>query len=129
MDSRGIETVVGNQLHVREWRQARRLAALVVVGIVLYVALDVIAQLLTRQNPISQAESDLAVSVQYGDIMRINFVVRGLTALALIAALHKTLSPEAHSRAGAVLVEIWGLGAFPWRSSTPTSPGSTACMG
>jgi hypothetical membrane protein len=112
MDTQGVETATGNQKHVRELRQARRLAALVIVGIVLYVVLDVVAQVLTHQNAISQAESDLATNPSYGTIMRLNFVVRGLVALALIAALHKTLSPAAHSRVGAILLEVWGVGAF-----------------
>lgn len=112
MDTPGVETVAGEQFQARELRQARRLAVLVVVGIVLYVALDTIAQLLPpHYNPISQAESESAIG-PYGTIMRVNFVVRGLVALALIAALHKTLSPAAHSRVGALLLEVWGVGAF-----------------
>lgn len=112
MDTPGVETVAGEQFQARELRQARRLAVLVVVGIVLYVALDTVAQLLPpHYNPISQAESESAIG-PYGTIMRVNFVVRGLVALALIAALHKTLSPAAHSRVGALLLEVWGVGAF-----------------
>ncbi|HEY7356765.1 MAG TPA: DUF998 domain-containing protein, partial [Ktedonobacterales bacterium] len=56
-------------------KQGAALALLTIVGIALYVVLDVIAQLLPpHYNPISQAESDLAVG-PYGWIMAINFVL------------------------------------------------------
>lgn len=106
------ETTTSGRPHSRELFQARRLAALVILGIVIYVVLDIIAQLLPpHYSPISQAESDLAVG-PYGFLMRINFVIRGLLSLAAIAALHKTLLPAAHSRLGALLLEVWAVGAL-----------------
>lgn len=110
--SHSAETATDHMRHVRESRQARRLAALVLLGIAIYVALDVIAQLLPpHYSPMSQPESDLAVG-PYGFLMRINFVIRGLLSLAAIAALHKTLLPAAHARIGALLLEGWAVGAF-----------------
>jgi hypothetical protein len=85
------------------------LALLIICGIVLYVILDVIAQLLPpHYNAISQAESDLAVG-PYGFIMSINFVLRGLMALALLWVVNATLTKSSQSRTGSVLVGIWGV--------------------
>ncbi len=76
------------------------------------MVLDVIAQALPpHYNPISQAESDLAVG-PYGIIMTLNFVLRGLLSLALVAALALAISRPALSRAGLVLVGLWAVGAF-----------------
>ena len=88
------------------------LALLTIVGLVLYVILDVIAQLLPpHYNAISQAESDLAVG-PYGFVMTINFVVRGLLSLALVWALSRAASKSGLSRTGLVLLAIWGIGAL-----------------
>jgi len=88
------------------------LALLTIVGLVLYVILDVIAQLLPpHYNAISQAESDLAVG-PYGFVMTINFVLRGLLSLALVWALSRAASKSGLSRTGLVLLAIWGIGAL-----------------
>jgi hypothetical membrane protein len=93
-------------------KQGAALALLTIVGIALYVVLDVIAQLLPpHYNPISQAESDLAVG-PYGWIMAINFVLRGLLSFAFIAALVKGAPPAVRSRAGLILLGIWAVGAL-----------------
>lgn len=88
------------------------LALLTIVGIVLYVTLDVIAQLLPpHYSALAQAESDLAVG-PYGFVMTINFVVRGLLALALVWALSRAVAKSGLSRVGLVLLAIWGIGAL-----------------
>jgi hypothetical membrane protein len=88
------------------------LALLPVIGIVLYVILDVIAQLLPpHYSALSQAESDLAVG-PYGFVMTINFVVRGLLSLALVWVLSRAMSKSGLSRAGLVLLAVWGIGAL-----------------
>jgi hypothetical membrane protein len=88
------------------------LALLTIIGIVLYVILDVIAQLLPpHYNAISQAESDLAVG-PYGFVMTINFLVRGLLGLALVWALIRTVTKSGLSRAGLALLAVWGIGAL-----------------
>jgi hypothetical membrane protein len=98
--------IVGNQ---NGERRISLVALLVIVGIVLYVILDVIAQLLPpHYNPITQAESDLAVG-PYGFIMVINFVLRGLIALALLWVLTASLQKGVLSRTGLVLIGIWGV--------------------
>jgi hypothetical protein len=91
---------------------AARFGRLALVGIALYVVLDVVAQALPpHYNPVTQAESDLAVG-PYGFVMTVNFVVRGLLSLALIAGLQRGVAPAARSRAGLVLVGVWAVGAF-----------------
>lgn len=93
-------------------RSASWLGALVVVGIAIYVLLDIIAQRLPpHYNPISQAESDLGVG-PYGWIMSLNFVIRGLIALALVAGLRRVLAPAARSNLGLALLVVWAVGDF-----------------
>lgn len=96
----------------RSDRAAARLAGLTNIGIILYVILDTVAQLLPpHYSPIRQAESDLAVGT-YGWVMTINFVVRGLFSLALLAALAASSPSQRKSRAGLILLGIWSIGAF-----------------
>ena len=86
------------------------------MGIVLYVVLDALAQLLPpHYSPISQAESDLAVG-KYGFLMTINFVNRGILSLAFVFAFLRTLDsleiPRSRFRAGTSLLLVWAVGAL-----------------
>lgn len=91
-------------------RSAALFGWLVLAGVVLYVLLDVVAQLLPpHYNPISQAESDLGVG-PYGWVMSVNFVVRGLIACALVAGLWRALAPATRPRLGLALLSIWAAG-------------------
>jgi hypothetical membrane protein len=101
---------------VIEARRPRLLFALAVAGIVLYIALDAIAQSLPpHYSPLSQAESDLAVG-PYGYLMTLNFINRGglslcfLFALLLAANSSDIMSPRL--RRGAYLFAIWSVGAL-----------------
>ena len=88
------------------WQEAI-LALVTIIGIGLYVVLDVVAQVLPpHYNPVSQAESDLAVG-PYGFIMAINFVIRGLLSFALLAGLMRATKAENRSQTGMVLLGIW----------------------
>jgi hypothetical protein len=103
--------------------RARLLARMTLVGIALYVALDIIAQALPpHYSPISQAESDLAVG-PYGYVMSINFIVRGLLSLAALQALRDGLPAAARSRTGDVLVGIWAVAAIILAFSPTDLPG------
>ncbi len=85
---------------------------LAAAGILLYVILDVVAQLLPpHYSAIHQAESDLAVG-PYGFVMTINFAVRGALSLALLAGMLQALAPAARSRLGVALLAVWGVGAL-----------------
>jgi len=93
-------------------RHAALLARLTIAGTLLYVVLDVIAQVLPpHYSPISQAESDLAVG-PYGYVMTINFVIRGLLGLAVLWALVESAAKEGVSRFGLITVGIWSVGAL-----------------
>lgn len=98
--------------HHQSEKQGAALALLTIVGIALYVVLDVIAQLLPpHYSPISQPESDLAVG-PYGWVMAINFVLRGLLSFAFMAALIKGAPAAIRSRGGLILLGIWAVGAL-----------------
>ncbi|MGI0092218.1 MAG: DUF998 domain-containing protein [Nitrososphaerales archaeon] len=89
---------------------------IVISGIVLYVALDALVQSLPpHYSPISQAESDLAVG-EFGFIMTINFLLRGLLTLTFIFAFLRTLDihgvNRSQFRAGTYLLGVWGAGAL-----------------
>ncbi len=89
---------------------------IVILGIVLYVLLDIIAQLLPpHYSLISQAESDLAVG-QFGFIMTINFLNRGLFSLLFIFAFLETLdligAVRSQFRTGLYLLGLWGVGSL-----------------
>lgn len=91
------------------WRhQQLGLSVAAAVGVGLYVILDVVAQL---QPPhysfLHQPESDLGVG-PHSLIMNINFIVRGLTALALAARLLGQ-PLRRRQRAGVLLIGTWGV--------------------
>jgi hypothetical membrane protein len=71
--------------------KVRKLYAAVLAGIILYLILDMVAQLLPpHYSPISQAESDLAVG-QFGYIMAVNFLNRGILSLMFLFVLRGTI--------------------------------------
>jgi hypothetical protein len=93
-----------------------RLFWTVILGIVLYVVLDVVVQLLPpHYSPISQAESDLAVG-EFGFIMTINFLIRGVLSLLFIYAFLRTLDyakvARSQFRTGTYLLGAWAVGAI-----------------
>jgi hypothetical membrane protein len=62
---------------------SRSLFFATIVGVILYVVLDAVVQMLPPPySPISHAESDLAVG-PYGYIMAINFANRGILSFYL----------------------------------------------
>ncbi len=108
---------------------SRTLYIAAIAGIILYVLLDTIAQLLPpHYSPISQAESDLAVG-PFGYVMTVNFLNRGLLSFAFILAFAGTVAESGGSaskfRAGLALLGVWSAGAillaiFP--TDVPTTP-------
>jgi hypothetical protein len=84
--------------------------------VVLYAALDIVAQLLPpHYSAITQAESDLAVG-PYGGIMTANFVVRGVLTLLFLFGFARTVEAEGGSwrtyGRGFAAFLVWGVGAF-----------------
>lgn len=96
-----------------DWPTAVRWALwATILGIALYVVLDVVAQLLPpHYSPISQAESDLGVG-PYGWVMNVNFLLRGALSLAFVYALYRAWPSGNRPRAGLVLIAAWAVGAF-----------------
>jgi len=94
----------------------RVLYIVVLVGIILYLILDAVAQLLPpHYSPISQAESDLAVG-PFGLIMTINFINRGIFSLVFLfsfaATIRLTGEKVAQYRGGLYLFSAWSIGAL-----------------
>ncbi len=94
-------------------RSASQALIATVVGIGVYVVLDVVAQLLPpHYSPIRQAESDLAVG-PYGWIMGFNFVIRFLLSFAFVFGLARAWpNDRPRPRLGLTLVALWGVGAL-----------------
>lgn len=97
-------------------RRARVLLAVAIAGLVIYLALDAIAQSLPpHYSPVSQAESDLAVG-PYGYVMTLNFINRGLLSLCFLFALALTANGSdvmtPRFRRGAYLFGFWSVGAL-----------------
>jgi hypothetical protein len=95
---------------------ATRLFLIVIFCIILYVALDAIAQILPpHYSPISLAESLLAVG-EYWYIMTVNFLNRGFLSLMFIFAFVVALNVMSVStkpfRLGIALLAIWAVGAI-----------------
>ena len=97
---------------VRSERQEAMFAWITIIGIILYVVIDVIAQVLSPYNALRQPESDLAIGFSFSWLMTLNFVIRGLLTLALIAGLLKETSLAGKVRAGLVFLGIWAVGAL-----------------
>lgn len=100
----------------RDAAGSRRRYSVALAGVVLYVVLDAIAQLLPpHYSPISQAESDLAVG-PYGYIMTINFLNRGLLSLEFLFAILGTArlagADPSKFRTGKILFGAWSVGAL-----------------
>jgi len=91
--------------------ETRRWANIPLIGIVLYIILDVVVQLLPPHYSLLQAESDLAVG-PYGWIMNINFVIRGLLSAAIILAIYKSMKNIVRPVVGMVFFAIWGATSF-----------------
>jgi len=87
------------------------LPLLTLAGVSVWVALAVVAQLANpEQSALSMGMSGLATG-RYGWIMRLAFVVRGLTALALVGALSLDVPAAARSDLGMILLTLWGGGS------------------
>ncbi len=100
----------------RELSNSRRRYSVALVGVVAYLILDIVAQSLPpHYNPITQAESDLAVG-PYGFIMTINFLNRGALSLEFLFAFLATVRlagvEASRMRVGKFLFGVWSVGAI-----------------
>lgn len=79
------------------------------VGVLIYVAVDVVLQLLPPYyDPIHDAESNLAVG-PFGWIMNLNFLGRALTTVCAVGALRLFGQPSAVRSAGLILLGAGGV--------------------
>jgi hypothetical membrane protein len=87
------------------------LARVTLLGIVVYVALDVVLAFLPpHYSVIHQPESDYGVG-PYGYLMGINFIVRGVFSLSLVVVLW-TAFPSRAMRIGAALLGLWAVASM-----------------
>lgn len=87
------------------------LTSVTLLGLIVYVALDALLCVLPpHYSIIHQPESDYGVG-PYGYLMGINFVVRGLLSVALVAAVWEVASSQAQ-RLGAALLGLWAIGSI-----------------
>jgi hypothetical membrane protein len=101
------------------------LSALTIAGVVLWAVLVVIAQLLApEQSPLRMGMSGLS-RARHGWIMTLAFVVRGATALALVAAAGAGLAAAERSSAGLALFAVWGVGSILLAIYPTDMPGET----
>ena len=97
-------------------KRARLLFGVALAGIVLYLVLDAVAQVLPpHYSAMSQAESDLAVG-PYGYVMGVNFINRGVLSLCFLFALVLTANSSDTTshvfRRGGWLFGVWSVGAL-----------------
>jgi len=108
-------------------RKAQWALRLALVLLLVYVVLDVVAQLLPpHYSPVTQAESDLAVG-PFGYVMTVNFVVRGILSLSFLVGLVGATTLGRRSPLGVGLLGAWGLGAFVLAAS-PTDVGTATTL-
>jgi hypothetical membrane protein len=94
---------------IQEERRANRhrlLFGAVIVGIAMFILLEVIAQLLPpHYSALSQSESDLAVG-PYGFLMALGFAIGGVLLLLFLAGFVRVVPRKAQSRSGLILLGI-----------------------
>ena len=93
------------------YKQQRAILAftITIVGIVVYVVLNVIAQLLPpHYSPLTQAISDLAVG-PYGWLMAVIFLLFSVLSLAFLLGYIWGTSKEGRSRVGLIFLTIWSV--------------------
>ena len=89
--------------------QASSLAWFAVIGIVVYVAIDVLLKFLRpHYSLLYNAESDYGRGPWYW-VMDANFLLRCALSLAIAAALHRSVGPDSRARGGLVLIMVWAV--------------------
>ncbi|WP_104197637.1 DUF998 domain-containing protein [Cryobacterium sp. M15] len=84
-------------------------ASAAMLGVLGYVAVDVVLQLLPpHYSPISEAESNLAVG-PFGWVMSVNFLGRAATTLCALVAIGQLGTVSALHRIGLLLLGVAGL--------------------
>ena len=98
-------------------------ASIAAVLVVAWAALVITAQLQNPdQSPLSMGMSGLARG-RFPWIMKSSFIVRGLSALALVAALPARLNVASLVLVGAALLTVWGAGSAALALADTDMPG------
>lgn len=85
----------------------KALATAAMAGVVLYVLVDVVLQILPpNYDPIREAESNLAVG-PFGWIMNINFLARAVTTLCAVGAI-RLVGPPSRLRTTGLILLLFG---------------------
>jgi hypothetical membrane protein len=93
----------------RDSLRTRYLAWFAVVGIVVYVGIDVLLKFLRPDySLLYNAESDYGRGPWYW-VMDLNFLLRCALSLALVGALSRAVRPEARIRPGLRLLAAWAV--------------------
>lgn len=93
----------------QEQQKAILAFTITIVGIVFYVVLNVIAQLLPpHYSPIRQSVSDLAIG-PYGWLLSLMFIIYSVMLLALLLGLIWGTSKQGRSRVGFVFLSLWAV--------------------
>jgi hypothetical membrane protein len=87
------------------------LSILTVVCAALWAALVLLVQVLTPEHDVLTMGMSALATGRYGWMMKAAFVVRGLTALALVATVAANAPVVACSLAGLVFFALWGGGS------------------
>jgi len=107
----------------------RRWAEAAILGVILYVAIDVaLAFLRPKLSVLHSAESDYGSEGPYAWLMDANFVLRCLLSLALAGALSLELGGRGAGRSGPVLIGVWAL-ASGLLAAFPDDPAGTKLDG
>ena len=87
------------------------LSILTIAGAVLWAALVLVVQVLTPEHDVLTMGMSALAAGKHGWLMKAAFVVRGLTALALVATVAANVPVVACSLAGLVFFALWGGGS------------------
>lgn len=90
-------------------RTVRTLAQFVMVGVILYVLMDIVLALLPpHYSLLANAESDYGIG-PFATLMDANFILRGLLSMALVLALGKAVKDDAKSSLGLWAFSLWAV--------------------
>src|SRR5882724_84583 len=103
---KGAQNMQQVQIQGRGTGKHSLLFGAVMVGIILFVLLEVTVQLLPpHYSPLSQSESDLAVG-PYGFLMALGFAIGSMLLLLFITGFVRVIPKEVQSRSGLILLGI-----------------------
>ena len=108
-DNRIKNMLVPDRKMTQERQRTILAFTITVVGMILFVLLNVIVQLLPpHYSPIRQAVSDLAIG-PYGWLLSFSFIVYSVALLAFLFGLTWSTSRQGRSRIGLIFLSLWAV--------------------